>query len=89
MTQDLLLRNEGGNVKKRKFIERILAYGFVSCGFWYLGCRKHFLIWEVLSLPLSPEPSPGMLLGTPVGGQGHAVEFGVRGILTFSAIQVW
>lgn len=61
MTQDLPLRSKGEKSKKRKYIERILTYGFVSCGFWYLGCTNPFPVCEVLG-PLSPEPSPSMLV---------------------------
>lgn len=61
MTQDLSVRSKGEKLKK-KYIERILTYGFVSCGFWYLGCRNHFPICEILGLPLSPEPSSSMLV---------------------------
>lgn len=60
MTQDLFLRSKEEKLKKRKYMERILTYGFVSCGFWYLGCRNHFPIHDVLGLPWSPEHSPSV-----------------------------
>lgn len=60
MTQDLFpLRSKS---KEKKIHRQNFDIWVLSWDFWYLGYRNHFPIWEVLGLPLSPEPSATMLV---------------------------
>lgn len=60
MTQDLSLRSKGEKVKK--IYRKNFDIWDLSCDFWCLRCRNHFLIREVLGLPWGPEPPPAVLV---------------------------
>ena len=76
MMQELFEGVKEKKIKKRKCIERIMKYGFVSCGRVVSGTQDIGITSQPVMFwgpPLSPEPG---LLRTPLGNTGSHREGG-------------